>query len=351
MAFIRRRPDPDTVCRSPTSAAASLARSRVGSDPVPLHPPGALSRPPPRDRGRTTAPNPAVRASNSRAPPTSWMSARPPPAPPPAGPTTSSAWLRSPTPRGGGSGVGSVSDSATVSRPTTPPAASSPPSIRPTSGSASSAGSSPRRTGSRSRRFRSTGRPGGVRTQHPGGRSDGPIVGAWSSENGVARAWVRTDEESREITATPEWRARLDTSEASVGIDAAGRPKAVATPVVAGGGDDRLAVQENRPRLFGDIRGRVRGALGTDFVGRSRRPTDEHSHGREELRFGVVRTNREAIRDRASWAGSPSVAGVVSRRKGTGKKASGELRYCIGRRRGSGKMSRGASRKHWSTDT
>ena len=124
------------------------------------------------------------------------------------------------------------------------------------------------------------------------------IVSAWSSENGVTLAQVRTDEKSNEITAIPELLRLLDISKALVSIDAAGCQKNIATQIVDGGGDYLLAVKENQPRLFEDIKALVRVALETDFAGLSRHQTDEHSHGREELRFCVVLTNLEAIRDR-----------------------------------------------------
>jgi len=90
--------------------------------------------------------------------------------------------------------------------------------------------------------------------------------------------------------------------------------------------------------------------LETDFVGLSRHQTEEHSHGREELRFCVVLTNLEAIRDRQLWTGLKSVVCVVSRRKVKGKKPSREVRYYISSRRGAGAMFLGASRRHWSIE-
>ena len=173
------------------------------------------------------------------------------------------------------------------------------------------------------------------------------IVSAWSSENGVTSAQVRTDGKSNEITAIPELLALLDTSKALVSIDAAGCRKNMAAQIVAGGGDDLPAVTENQPRLFEDIEVLVRGALEANFVGRSRHQTDEYSRGREELRFRVVLTNREAIRDRALWTGLKSVVCVASPRKVTGKKESREVRYYIRSRRGFGKMFLDASRRHW----
>jgi predicted transposase YbfD/YdcC len=175
------------------------------------------------------------------------------------------------------------------------------------------------------------------------------IVSAWSSENGVTLAQVRTDEKSNEITAIPELLALLDISKALVSIDAAGCQKAIAAQIVAGGGDYLLAVKDNQPRLFEDIKALVRVALETDFAVLSRHQTDERSHGREELRFCVVLTNLEAIRDRALWTGLKSVVCVVSRRQVNGKDGR-EVRYYISSRRGSGKMFLGASRKHWSIE-
>jgi predicted transposase YbfD/YdcC len=128
------------------------------------------------------------------------------------------------------------------------------------------------------------------------------IVSVWSSENGVTLAQVRAEEKSNEVTAIPELLALLDISKALVSIDAAGCQKAIAEQIVAGGGDYLLAVKENQPRLFEDIKGLIRGALETDFVGLSRHQTDEYSHGREELRFCVVMTNGNRHRNSGSSA-------------------------------------------------
>ena len=110
------------------------------------------------------------------------------------------------------------------------------------------------------------------------------VSAAWASENGVTLAQVRTDEKSNEITAIPELLRLLDVSGALVSIDAAGCQKDIAAQIVAGGGDYLLAVKDNQPRLFEDIKGLVRGGVG-DGLRRAEpvHQTDEHSHGREEL--------------------------------------------------------------------
>lgn len=176
------------------------------------------------------------------------------------------------------------------------------------------------------------------------------VVSAWASENGVTLAQVRTDEKSNEVTAIPELLGLLDISGALVSIDAAGCQKAIAAQVVAGRGDYLLAVKENQPRLYEDIKALAQAAAETDYVGLSRWVTDETSHGRREFRSCVVLTDLEGIRDRALWTGLKSVVCVVTGRKVKGKKESSEVRYYISSRRGSGKMFLGASRRHWSIE-
>jgi predicted transposase YbfD/YdcC len=190
----------------------------------------------------------------------------------------------------------------------------------------------------------------GSRRKTSAGSRTVQIVSAWSSENGVTLAQVRTDEKSNETTAIPELLALLDVSKALVSIDAAGCQKAIAAQVVAGRGDYLLAVKENQPRLYEDIKGLAQAAAETDYVGLSRWVTDETSHGRREFRSCVVLTDLEGIRDRALWAGLKSVVCVVIGRAVKGRKESSEVRYYISSRRGSGKMFLGASRRHWSIE-
>ena len=176
------------------------------------------------------------------------------------------------------------------------------------------------------------------------------IVSAWASENGVTLAQVRTDEKSNEITAIPELLALLDISGALVSIDAAGCQKTIASQIVSGGGDYLLAVKENQPRLYEDIKTLADAALDADDAGPELFTTQEQSHGRSEFRSCFVITNLEGIRDRELWKGLKSVVCVVSGRQVKGKKESCEVRYYISSRRGSGEMFLDASRRHWSIE-
>lgn len=176
------------------------------------------------------------------------------------------------------------------------------------------------------------------------------IVSAWASEAGFTLAQVRTDEKSNEITAIPELLELLDLSGALVSIDAAGCQKAIASQIVSGGGDYLLAVKDNQPRLFEDIKTLANAALEADLAGLKLFATEEQSHGRSEFRSCFVLTNLEGIRDRELWEGLKSVVCVTSGRQVKGKKESSEVRYYISSRRGSGKMFLGASRTHWSIE-
>ena len=108
-----------------------------------------------------------------------------------------------------------------------------------------------------------------------------------------------------------------------------------------------LAVKENQPHLYEDIKTLADAALEMDCLGLSQWTTQEQSHGRSEFRSCFVMTNLEGNRDRELWKGLKSVVCVVSGRKLKGKKQTSEVRYYISSRRGSGKMFLGATRKHW----
>ena len=172
------------------------------------------------------------------------------------------------------------------------------------------------------------------------------VVSAWAAENGVTLAQVRTDEKSNEVTAIPELLRLLDVSGALVSIDAAGCQKNIASQIVAGRGDYLLAVKNNQPRLFEDIKAMAWAALEAGYAGLSQCVSDEHSHGRGEFRFCYVMEDLSGIRDRDLWTGLRSVVCVVTGREVNGKESS-EIRYYISSRRGSGRMFLKASRKHW----
>ena len=175
------------------------------------------------------------------------------------------------------------------------------------------------------------------------------IVSAWATANGVTMAQVRTDEKSNEITAIPELLALLDISGALVSIDAAGCQKEIAAQIVTARGDYLLAVKDNQPRLFEDVRNLMQTALDAKFAGLSSFVHEEKSHGRQEVRCCVVMENLAEIRDRDLWAKLKSVVCLVTTREVDGKLGS-EIRYYISSRQGTAKMFLAATRSHWSIE-
>lgn len=79
------------------------------------------------------------------------------------------------------------------------------------------------------------------------------MVSAWSAQNRVVLAQVKTEEKSNEITAIPRLLELLQLKGCMVTIDAMGCQKEIAKKIVDGGADYLLAVKENQPTLSADI--------------------------------------------------------------------------------------------------
>lgn len=85
------------------------------------------------------------------------------------------------------------------------------------------------------------------------------MVRAWSAQNRVVLAQVKTEEKSNEITAIPRLLELLQLKGCMVTIDAMGCQKEIAKKIVDGGADYLLAVKENPPTLSVDIVAALRG--------------------------------------------------------------------------------------------
>ena len=79
------------------------------------------------------------------------------------------------------------------------------------------------------------------------------MVSAWSAQNRVVLAQVKTEEKSNEITAIPRLMDLLLIKNCMVTIDAMGCQKEIAKKIVDGGADYLLAVKDNQPTLSADI--------------------------------------------------------------------------------------------------
>jgi predicted transposase YbfD/YdcC len=180
------------------------------------------------------------------------------------------------------------------------------------------------------------------------GRSALHVVSAWAVENRLTLGQVATDAKSNEITAIPELLELLDLKGAVVTIDAMGCQKEIAADIVAGGGQFVLAVKENQPHLYEDIKRAFEEALdqgepGVDFT---ECQTEEIRSGRQETRTCCVITHPRGIRDARLWAGLTAIVMVISHREIQGV-ASDEIRYFIGSTAGTAEDYLRWVRGHW----
>ena len=174
------------------------------------------------------------------------------------------------------------------------------------------------------------------------------MVSAWSADNGVVLGQVKSNDEtngkSNEVTAIVALLDLINVEGALVSIDAAGTQTAIADKIIDKSGDYLLAVKGNQPTrhaalldYFDDI-----GDRWADFC-----ETDEHAHGRHELRRAWVRHDVQDIVDAGGrWPKLRSVIHVQSVRT-VAEQSSTEDRYYVSSRRLSATQALHAVRSHW----
>ena len=181
------------------------------------------------------------------------------------------------------------------------------------------------------------------------------MVGAWSTEAGLALGQVKAEEKSNEITAIPKLLEVLDISGALVTIDAAGCQKEIAAKIVAAKGDYLLQVKGNQERLHDDVQALAVAALESDAgeLNQTEDAPGTKTHGRTESRYCVVIDDPEllksAIRDFDLWKGLKSVVVTTCVREVEGKTSS-ETRYHISSRKATAAEFLKWGRRHWSIE-
>jgi predicted transposase YbfD/YdcC len=178
------------------------------------------------------------------------------------------------------------------------------------------------------------------------------MVGAWSTEAGLALGQIPTDEKSNEITAIPKLLELLDISGALVTIDAMGCQKEIAAKIVAGDGDYLLQVKGNQPRLHEDLQQLTAWLEPENFTGFDRHVDDpgKKQHGRLEYRETVVIDDlellKDSIRDYELWKDLKSVVITKSICERDGKVCE-ERRYHISSRVTTAAIFGKTVRGHW----
>ena len=176
------------------------------------------------------------------------------------------------------------------------------------------------------------------------------LVSAFASAHRVVLGQVATVGKENEITAIPKLLELLDLTGAVVTIDAMGCQKAIARPIVEGGGDYVLAVKENQPTLHRKVKALMEEALLERFSGMSHGVFEETEgdHGRVETRRVWVTDEVHHLRGMEDWIGLSSLVMVESRRQVLRQEESVERRFYISSLRGTdaGRMA-GYVRGHW----
>lgn len=176
------------------------------------------------------------------------------------------------------------------------------------------------------------------------------MVSAWATANTLSLGQVVVDAKSNEITAIPELLRLLEISGAVVTIDAMGCQKEIAGLIRDGEGDYALAVKENQPTLFEQVREAVDEGLERDAADIDEHRTEERGHGRVEVRTYAVFPAPATMDPEDVWRDLNAVGVTFSERTDARGRTSLEGRYYILSRLLSAKEFADAVRGHWSIE-
>jgi predicted transposase YbfD/YdcC len=175
------------------------------------------------------------------------------------------------------------------------------------------------------------------------------MVSAWSVQNRMVLAQVKTDEKSNEITAIPGLLELLNLKGCRVTIDAMGCQKEIAAKIVDRSADYMLAVKDNQPTLAANIETLFAEARQTPSLLASMdfEETQEKGHGRVEIRRCWTSERVEYVSHRSEWKNIRSLVLIESERT-VGEKTSLEQRYYISSVAGlSARDALNDARSHW----
>lgn len=193
------------------------------------------------------------------------------------------------------------------------------------------------------------------RGSHDSSKGLGPmhIVSAWASEEGISLGQVATEEKSNEITAIPELLKKIDLSNAIVTIDAMGCQKAIADQIVKGGGVYVIAVKDNQPKLFEEIKEVFREAIQTDLeeIQYHHSEVRESGHGRSEIRSNYLVKLPVGFASKKQWPSIRALGYSLRETRHDDGRMTAEVRYYIASRYMSGKRFGEAVRQHWGIES
>jgi len=141
------------------------------------------------------------------------------------------------------------------------------------------------------------------------------MVSAWASKNQMVLGQVRTDEKSNEKTAIPELLELLKLKGCIVTIDAMGCQKEIAKNIIEAHADYVLALKENYPTIYDEVKLYFETALSEEHFYRDVRKvkTLEKGHGRIEERAYYLTNTIDWMEDKGLWHGLKAIGMVCSR--------------------------------------
>lgn len=152
------------------------------------------------------------------------------------------------------------------------------------------------------------------------------VISAFATQARLVLAAHAIPDKANEITAIPGLLAQLNLAGAVVTIDAMGCQRDIARDIVDQKADYVLALKENHPTLYEDVKLWLDDS---DAQGHVRmHETLEKDHGRIETRRTVVSTDLDWLAQKPDWPGLQAVAMVESTRDIAGK-VSCERRYYL----------------------
>lgn len=181
------------------------------------------------------------------------------------------------------------------------------------------------------------------------------MVSAWASKARLTLGQVKVEDKSNEITAIPKLLDLLDIAGCLVTIDAMGCQKSIAEKIHHKEAVYVLALKNNQPNLFEDVRLFVEHAQQQKFEGYVKRTytTLEKDHGRIDTRRYLLIDLPVGLaweQERRDWPGLQSI-GIVESTRQIGEKTSLETRFYItgipARQKGSARRFGSAVRGHW----
>jgi predicted transposase YbfD/YdcC len=156
------------------------------------------------------------------------------------------------------------------------------------------------------------------------------MVSAWASQNRLVLGQRKVNEKSNEITALPELLKVIDLNGAVVSIDAMGCQTKIAAQIVSQQGDYVLALKANQGLLHQDVQQLFEHAHNQNFrdIEHDFYQTQEHGHGRQEIRRYWVMGKTEYLIGAENWVKLTTIGCVESQRQ-VGDTITSEKRYYL----------------------